>query len=273
MSTGSKTLSQSRQWRGIFINQCTDNLNCTLIFYVEVTMITNRFSRTEMLIGPEGVQKLKDSKVAVFGVGGVGSYTVEALARAGIGELVLVDFDDVDITNINRQLHAMENTVGRAKVELMAERTKLINPEIKVQAIKKFYTPDNGAELITADLDYVVDAIDNVTGKLDIIKRCVTSNISMVASMGAGNKLDPTAFKVADISQTSVCPLAKVVRKELRNAGIESGVKVVYSTEPAIKPQRKEDSNERKQPPGSISFVPSTVGLILASVVVRDLLV
>lgn len=235
-------------------------------------MQIHRFSRTEMLIGPEGLQKLKNSKVAVFGVGGVGSYTVEALARAGVGELRLIDFDVVDITNINRQLPAMETTVGKTKVELMAERIKLINPEIKVQAIKEFYTPDNGAELITSDLDYVVDAIDNVTGKLDIIKRCIKSNISVVASMGAGNKLDPTQFKVADISQTSVCPLAKVVRKELRNAGIESGVKVVYSTEPAMKPQRKEGVNERKQPPGSISFVPATAGLILASVVVRDLL-
>ncbi|MEG6616081.1 tRNA threonylcarbamoyladenosine dehydratase [Peptococcaceae bacterium 1198_IL3148] len=236
-------------------------------------MNTHRFSRTEMLIGPEGLEKLKSSKVAVFGVGGVGSYTVEALARAGIGELILVDFDDVDITNINRQLHALESTVGKAKVELMAERIKLINPQARVQAIKRFYTPENGPELITPDLDYVVDAIDNVTGKLDLIKRCIANNIAIVASMGAGNKLDPTAFKVADISQTSVCPLAKVVRRELRNAGINSGVKVVYSTEPAIKPPQNNGANERKQPPGSISFVPATVGLILASVVVKDLLV
>nr|WP_204617450.1 tRNA threonylcarbamoyladenosine dehydratase [Desulforadius tongensis] len=223
-----------------------------------------------MLIGPGGLEKLKNSKVAVFGVGGVGSYTVEALARAGVGHLVLVDFDDVDITNINRQLHALDNTVGRAKVELMAGRVKLINPEIKVQAVKEFYTPENGEQLLAGDLHYVVDAIDNVTGKLDLIKRCVEKGIPVASSMGAGNKLDPTAFQVADISETSVCPLAKVVRKGLKKAGICRGVKVVYSTEPPVKPRLAEE-HTAKLPPGSISFVPAAAGLILASIVVRDL--
>jgi tRNA A37 threonylcarbamoyladenosine dehydratase len=235
-------------------------------------MSEQKFARTELIIGQEGLQKLKNSKVAVLGVGGVGSYTVEALARAGIGSLVLVDFDVVDATNINRQLHALHNSVGKVKVELMAERVKLINPDISVTTIQEFYTPENGDEILDSSLDYVVDAIDTVTNKLDLIKRCVTSNIPVVASMGAGNKIDPTAFKVGDISETSVCPLAKVVRRELRKAGINQGVKVVYSTEPAIKPAVDLSTPLKKQAPGSISFVPATAGLILASVVVRDLL-
>lgn len=234
-------------------------------------MTKHRFSRTELIIGAEGLTKLKNSKVAVFGVGGVGSYTVEALARAGVGSLMLVDFDNVDITNINRQLHALDNTVGLAKVDLMAERVKLINPEIKVYPIKTYYTAENGAELLSADIDYAVDAIDSVASKLDLIQRCIKNNIPVVASMGAGNKLDPTKFQVADISQTTVCPLAKVVRRELRKAGITSGVKVVFSTEPAIKPACDAETGERR-PPGSISFVPAAVGLILAGEVVRDLL-
>ncbi len=234
-------------------------------------METHRFSRTEMIIGSEGLLKLKNSKVAVFGLGGVGSYTVEALARAGVGSLVLVDFDDVDITNINRQLHALENTVGQAKVDLMLERVKLINPEIRVRAVKAFYSAENATELLTSDLDYVVDAIDSVSSKLDLIKRCVQNDIPIVSCMGAGNKLDPTKFQVADISATCVCPLAKVMRRELKKAGITQGVKVVYSTEPAVKPYATKQTG-RRQPPGSISFVPGTAGLILASVVVRDLL-
>jgi len=229
-------------------------------------------ARTELIIGKGGLEKLNNSKVAVFGVGGVGSYTVEALARAGVGSLVLVDFDMVDVTNINRQLHALSNSVGKIKVELMAERVKLMHPDIKVITINEFYTPENGAKILAEPVDYVVDAIDTVTNKLDLIKRCVTNHIPVVASMGAGNKLDPTAFKVGDISETSVCPLAKVVRRELRKVGINQGVKVVYSTEPAIKPVEVSSTAVKKHVPGSISFVPATAGLILASVVVRDLL-
>lgn len=238
----------------------------------EVLKLTvHRFSRTEMLIGKEGLEKLKNSRVAVFGVGGVGSFTVEALARAGVGELVLVDFDSVDITNINRQIHALDTTVGRSKVELMAERVKLINPRIKVTPVKEMYTPQDGQKLLSDDIDYVVDAIDDVAGKLDLIKKCVEKGIPIVSSMGTGNKLDPTRFKVADISETSVCPLARVVRRGLKKAGIYQGVKVVYSTEKPIKAENGTGGSE-KQVPASVSFVPASAGLILASVVIRDLI-
>lgn len=248
----------------------------------------HRFSRMETLIGTMALDKLAQSKVAVFGVGGVGSYTVEALARAGVGHLVLVDYDDVCLTNINRQLHALESTVGQAKVELMAERVKLVNPAIKVTSLREFYLPENGESLVHSDLSYAVDAMDTVTAKLDLIKRCHGAKIPVVTCMGAGNKLDPTSFQVADISVTSVCPLAKVVRRELRKAGIPKGVKVVYSTEPPRTPIKlaadcsthcvctnKEaiaNCARRRQIPGSISFVPSVAGLILAGVVVNDLI-
>ncbi|MCL4439511.1 MAG: tRNA threonylcarbamoyladenosine dehydratase, partial [Firmicutes bacterium] len=197
----------------------------------------HRFSRTELLIGPEGLDKLKNSKVAVFGIGGVGSYAVEALVRAGLGHLVLVDYDDVCLTNINRQLHALQSTVGRPKVDLMKERVLLINPEVKVDTRQEFYSPEKSEQLITDDLDYIVDAIDNVTGKLDLIIKSHGRGIKIVSAMGAGNKLDPTAFVVDDISKTSVCPLARVVRRELKKAGISKGVKVVYSKEQPLVPK------------------------------------
>ena len=237
-------------------------------------MTKHRFSRTEMLIGEDGLAKLRAAKVIVFGVGGVGSYTVEALARAGIGELTLVDFDTVDVTNINRQLHAMDNTIDQYKVDLMAERIKYINPEARVTPIRAFYSPQNGDELIKADYSYVVDAIDNVTGKLDIIKRCYSQGIPIISSMGAGNKLDPAAFRVADISETSVDPLARVIRRELRKVPIEKGVKVVFSVEPPITPRKEMPKVEagKSLAPGSISFVPAAAGLVLAGAVVRDLL-
>ncbi len=247
----------------------------------------HRFSRTELLIGSEGLGKLNNSKVAVFGIGGVGSYAVEALARAGIGHLVLVDYDDVCLTNINRQLHALQSTVGQPKVELMKERVLQINPDAEVQAFKEFYTPEKGDRLLTDDLDYIVDAVDNVTGKLDLIKRAKDKDIRIVSAMGAGNKIDPTAFEVADISETSVCPLARVVRRELKKAGISRGVKVVYSREQPLAVKEIEGSCKRhcicgnkeavyncanrRQIPGSISFVPPVMGLILAGVVVRDI--
>ncbi len=248
----------------------------------------HRFSRTELLIGADGLKKLKNSKVAIFGVGGVGSYTVEALARAGIGRLVLVDYDDVCLTNINRQLHALQSTVGQPKVELMKERVIQINPEAEVEALREFYSPEKGDRLLTGDLDYIVDAIDNVTGKLDLIKRAKSKGIRIVSAMGAGNKMDPTAFEVADISETSVCPLARAVRRELKKAGILKGVKVVYSKEQPLLLKEIEGnckrhcicSNKeavyncanRRQIPGSISFVPPVMGLILAGVVIRDIL-
>ncbi|MHB8171548.1 MAG: tRNA threonylcarbamoyladenosine dehydratase [Thermincolia bacterium] len=248
----------------------------------------HRFSRTELLIGSEGLAKLEHSKVAVFGIGGVGSFTVEALARAGVGQLVLVDYDDVCLTNINRQLHALTSTMGKDKVQLMQERVLQINPKAKVTAIREFYTPEKGDEMVTQDLSYIVDAIDNVTGKLDLVKKAMGMGIPIVSAMGAGNKLDPTAFKVDDLSKTSVCPLAKVMRRELRKAGIKKGVNVVYSTEPPLTPKETASSCRdhcvctnkdaisncalRRQIPGSISFVPPVMGMILAGVVVNDLL-
>lgn len=245
-------------------------------------MEPNRFSRTAMLIGQEGLDKLKQAKVIVFGVGGVGSYVVEALARAGIGKLTLVDFDTVDITNINRQLPALEHTVGQYKVDLMAERVRLINPQAEVTPIRQFYTPENGDELLKPRYSFVVDAIDNVTGKIDIIRRCYSQGIPVISSMGAGNKLDPAAFRVADISETSVDPLARAIRRELRKFEIYKGVKVVFSTEPPLTPKvqlpkTKVEPTEQAKPtkslaPGSISFVPGAAGLVLAGAVVRELL-
>ncbi|MFZ5626535.1 MAG: tRNA threonylcarbamoyladenosine dehydratase [Bacillota bacterium] len=247
----------------------------------------HRFSRTELLLGPEGLERLRQARVAVFGIGGVGSYACEALARAGVGSLVLVDYDNVCLTNINRQIHALSNTVGRPKVELMAERIKLINPGAEVESIKEFYAPEHRERLLRPDYDYVVDAIDNVTGKLDLIKGCLALNIPIISAMGAGNKLDPTAFRVADISETAVDPLARVLRRELRKAGIYRGVKVVYSEEPPIPPrvgladcktncvctseQGRGSCTLRRQIPGSVSFVPPVVGMIMAGEVVKDL--
>ncbi len=234
----------------------------------------HRFTRTELLVGAEGLAKLASARVMVFGVGGVGSYVVEALARAGIGELILVDFDKVDLTNINRQLHAMEDTVGQYKVDLMARRVHLINPLAKVTALKEFYSPEKGDELLEGDYSYVVDAIDNVTGKLDIIKRCYSRQISVISSMGAGNKLNPAAFRVGDISETSVDPLARVVRRELKKSGIYKGVKVVFSLEQPVIPRYDAGAVTGKPgrlPPGSISFVPAAAGLVAAGEVVRDL--
>ncbi|MDI6869986.1 MAG: tRNA threonylcarbamoyladenosine dehydratase [Bacillota bacterium] len=231
-----------------------------------------RFSRTELLIGPEGVARLQAAKVAVFGLGGVGSYAVEALARAGVGRLVLVDFDDICLTNINRQLHALSDTIGQPKVEVMAERVQRINPQAAVEARREFYSAANGETLLTPDLDYVVDAIDHVPAKVDLILRAKAKGLRLVSSMGAGNRLDPTKFVVTDLSQTHTDPLARAVRQELRRAGIAHGVQVVFSTEtPRATAGREWDEKLRREAPGSISFVPAAAGLILASVVVNDL--
>lgn len=245
------------------------------------------FSRTELLIGSEGMEKIKNATVAIFGVGGVGSYTAEALARCNIGKLVLIDDDVICLTNINRQIHATTKTIGRAKVDAMAARIMDINPKMKVETYKKFYTSESAEELLSKDYDYVVDAIDTVSGKIDLAVRCTEMEIPIISSMGAGNKLDPAGFEVMDLFKTSVCPLAKVMRYELRKRGIKK-LKVVCSKEQPIKPD--EDSafsckqscicppgNERKctqrrQIPGSISFVPSAVGLIIASEIVKDLI-
>lgn len=238
-----------------------------------------RFSRTVMLIGRDGLANLAGSKVAVFGLGGVGSFVVEGLARAGVGELHLVDFDTVDISNINRQIHALSGTVGRPKAELMAERVGQINPGARVTALLYRYMPGEGKRMIPEGLDYLVDAIDDVPAKVDLIVNSIQMGIPAISAMGAGNKLNPNKFEVVDISRTSICPLARVVRKKLREAGIEQGVKVVYSTEKPVTPgfdmeASASDTNGpvERRCPGSISFVPSVAGLIIAGEVVNDLL-
>lgn len=231
------------------------------------------FSRTELLIGREALERLKNSKVAVFGVGGVGSFAVEALVRGGVGSLVLIDKDDICITNINRQIHATTKTVGRPKVEVMAERIKDINPKCQVLTYKTFYNKDTAEELLKDDYDYVIDAIDTVSSKIDLVVRCKEKNIPIISSMGAGNKLDPTKFEVSDIYKTSVCPLAKVMRSELKKRGVKD-LKVVYSKETPIRRNNNEkiNENQRKQIPASISFVPSVVGLIIAGEVIKDII-
>jgi tRNA threonylcarbamoyladenosine dehydratase len=251
------------------------------------TLALHRFSREELLIGEAGLKVLREATVAVFGIGGVGSFTVEGLARAGVGKLILVDYDDICLTNINRQLHALQSTIGKQKVDLMAERVKEINPKCEVVIHREFYTPQNSDKLLNNEYSYVVDAIDNMTGKIDLVKKCAEIDIPIVSAMGAGNKLDPTAFQVADIYKTSMDPLAKIMRKELRKVGIKK-LKVVYSTEKPVTPKdtaadcktncvctNKDfvaNCTLRRQIPGSISFVPSVMGLILAGVVVNDLL-
>lgn len=234
----------------------------------------HRFARTELLIGADGVAKLAASTVAIFGVGGVGSYVVEALARSGIGKLVLIDHDTVSLTNINRQLPALESTIGQAKVEVMRQRILDINPDCRVEAIQQFYDKNQSEALIRSEYTYIVDAIDSITAKVDLIVTTMGKNIPIVSSMGAGNKLDPTQFKLADISKTETCPMAKAVRKMLRDRGITKGLKVVFSTEMPRTPLEPyvEEAGIRRQLPGSISFVPSVAGLFLASAVVNDIL-
>lgn len=233
------------------------------------------FSRSEMLIGEEGLKKLKESKVAVFGIGGVGSYTVEALARSGVGKLVLVDHDEVCVSNINRQIHATSKTVGQSKAELMKARVLEINPNIEVIAYKEMYTAETASKLLDESYDYVVDAIDMVTSKIDLIERTKAMGIPIISAMGAANKLDPTKLVVTDIYKTSMCPLAKVMRSELRKKGIKK-LKVVYSTEQPIKPNQNlvhgGAGAGRRQTPGSMVFVTATSGLIIGAEVIRDLL-
>ena len=243
------------------------------------------FSRTELLLGSDAIAKLAGSHVAVFGVGGVGSFTVEGLARSGVGKLTLIDDDCVCLTNLNRQLPATISTIGRPKVEVMRERILDINPRAEVSIHQKFYLPDTAEELISAEYDYIVDAIDTVTAKIDIIVQAKLRNIPVISCMGAGNKLDPTAFIVTDIAKTAGCPLARVVRRELRKRNIMS-VKVVYSREKPLTPAAEGACGQncvcppsstrtcatRRQIPGSVSFVPSVAGLIMAGEVVKDLI-
>ncbi|MEX2806715.1 ThiF family adenylyltransferase [Clostridioides difficile] len=233
-------------------------------------MENNFTTRTSFLVGDDGIEKLNNSNIIVFGVGGVGSFTVEALARAGVGNITIVDFDDVDITNINRQIPALHSTVGRYKVDVMEERILDINPNINIKKIRSLYNKDTSDEILTERYDYVVDAIDMVSSKIHLIETCEKKGLKIISSMGMGNKLDPTKIVVTDIHKTSTCPLAKVIRKELRDRGIKK-LKVVYSTEQPIE-LKKKVMNGRKVTPGSVSFVPSVGGLIIASVIVNELL-
>ena len=233
----------------------------------------NEFSRTRMLLGGDGMEKLKKARVAVFGVGGVGGYAVEALARSGVGALDLIDDDVVSESNINRQLIALHSTIGMPKVAVAAARIADINPGCTVRTYRTFYTPDTAGQFDFSQYDYVIDAIDTVTGKLALVMQAQKSGTPIISSMGAGNKLDPTAFEVADISRTGVCPLARVMRRELKKRGV-SHLKVVYSREQALAPQGdiEEDAVHKKRAtPGSVAFVPSVAGLILAGEVIKDI--
>lgn len=233
--------------------------------------MSERFSRTEIMLGKDAVEKLQSSTVAVFGVGGVGGGAVEALARGGIGHIVLIDSDTVSQSNINRQIIATQSNVGKLKVEAAKERIKDISPDTKVTSINCFYLPENSSEFDFASYDYVVDAIDTVTGKIQLVMQAKEAGVPIISCMGTGNKLNPTQLEVTDIYKTSVCPLAKVMRRELKARGVER-LKVVYSKEEPLKPMMlSEDSQERRATPGSVSFVPSVAGLIIASEVIKDL--
>ena len=224
-----------------------------------------------MLLGEEAMARLARARVAVFGVGGVGGYVVEALARSGIGALDLIDSDRVVLSNLNRQIIATRNTLGMLKVDAAKARVLSVNPDCAVRTWPVFYLPETADQFDFSQYDYVVDAIDTVAGKLQLIEAAKAAGVPVISSMGAGNKLDPTAFRVADISETSVCPLARVMRRELRKRGVEH-VKVVYSTEPALSPAPADGDTHRRATPGSVAFVPSVAGLIIAGEVIKDLI-
>lgn len=246
----------------------------------------NQFSRTQLLLGSDNMDRLADAKVAVFGIGGVGGYVVEALARSGVGSFVLVDDDKVCLTNINRQIIATRKTVGKYKVDVMKDRILEINPDADVEIRKCFYLPENAHEFPFEEYSYVVDAVDTVTAKIQLVMEAKEAGVPIISSMGAGNKLDPTAFEVADIYKTSVCPLAKVMRRELKKRGVKK-LKVVYSKEQPTRPIEDmsiscrtncicppgaaHKCTERRDIPGSTAFVPSVVGLIIAGEVLKDL--
>ena len=237
--------------------------------------MADQFSRTRLVLGDEGLERLKAARVAVFGIGGVGGYTVEALARSGVGALDLIDNDTVSLSNINRQIYALHSTIGRQKTEVAKERIADICPDTRVTVYNTFFMPENSGEFDFSKYDYVVDAVDTVSAKLEIIRLSKLAGVPVISSMGAGNKLDASRFRVTDISKTSVCPLAKVMRLELRKRGIK-GVKAVWSDEIPIKPdeQKTEEAREnkaRRAVPGSLAFVPSAAGLLIAGEVVRDL--
>ncbi len=234
----------------------------------------NEFQRTALLLGEDNILKLNNKTVAIFGVGGVGGYVCEALARSGIGHFVIVDNDNISITNINRQIIALHNTIGRAKVDVMKERILEINPNAEVIAIKEFILPNNSSSFDFKSFDYVVDCVDTVTAKIEIVLKSIEGSTKVISSMGAGNKLNPQAFKVADIYKTSVDPLARVLRYELRKRGVKK-LKVVYSTEQPLKIDDSnidEDKGLRRTLPGSNAWVPASAGLLIASEVIKDLI-
>lgn len=222
-----------------------------------------QFSRTSRIVGQDAINTLQTKTVTVFGLGGVGSYVVEALCRMGVGHLILVDHDTIDITNLNRQLYALHSTIGKNKVDVAKQRCLDINPNIKITTYQQFYLPDQGLEYMFEDSDYVIDAIDTVKAKIALIEQCYQRNIEIISSMGTGNKLDPSRFEIVNINQTSVCPLAKVMRRELKQRGI-TNCKVLYSKEEPI----KVDSST----PGSVGFVPSVAGLTIAGYVIKKLI-
>jgi tRNA A37 threonylcarbamoyladenosine dehydratase len=242
----------------------------------------HQFSRNELAIGSEGLAKLRHSTVAILGIGGVGSFTAEALARSGVGRIILIDKDVVDITNINRQIHALLSTVGQPKAELMRERILQINPACDAVAMRMFYTEETYEQVFAQNIDYMVDASDTISYKIHLMQQCLARKIPIISSMGAANKMDPTRFQVADISKTSMDPIARVIRQKLRKLGIKKGIKVVFSTEEPLKP--RDDVTQRivpenapeirkaQNPPSSNAFVPSVAGLIMAGVVVNELL-
>lgn len=252
-------------------------------------MKQHRFSRMELLVGTPGLTRLATSSVAVFGLGGVGSYAVEALARAGVGRLTLIDFDAICLTNVNRQLHALDGTVGRPKAAVMAERCRLINPAISVEPLQEFYSEKNSPELLNRGYDYVLDCIDHVTAKLHLLQSCMAAGIPVISSMGAANKIDPTCIKVDDLFKTSSCGLARILRKELRKRGVSSGIRAVYSTEEYLPPEQKNatcaedcicpqrdddlwNCRHRRIILGSSSYIPPLFGLTMAGEVIRTLL-
>ncbi len=227
-----------------------------------------QFSRTELLIGKEAIEKLNKTKIAIFGIGGVGSYVAEGLVRAGVGKFILVDNDKISLTNLNRQIIADHKTIGKSKVQVAKERILDINPNAEIEIYEEFFMPETKG-ILDETVDYIVDSVDTVTAKIELVVRANKLNIPIISSMGTGNKLDPTKFEVTDIYKTSVCPLAKVMRKELKSRGIKK-LKVLYSKEEPIKVL--ETSENRKKVPGSISFVPSVAGLIIAGEVIKDII-
>lgn len=247
----------------------------------------DQFSRTELLLGKEKIEKLSQTKVAVFGIGGVGSFVVEGLVRAGVGKFVLVDDDKICLTNLNRQIHATRKTIGKYKVDVMKERILEINPNAEVETYKHFYLPNSEETILDKSIDYIVDAVDTVTAKIELVIQADKLNIPIISAMGTGNKLDPTRFEVTDIYKTSICPLAKVMRKELKAREIKK-LKVVYSKEEPLKPYEgienscknhcicppgtKRKCTIRNQIPGSVSFVPSVAGMIIAGEVIKDVI-